>query len=267
MKKNRSLKNSILASLCLFLGSFLASCEKEIEVDLNDSEPKVVIEGLVQLDSLATIKITKSQNYNQDGGFPAVKGALVTLSDNHGNTEILSQNANGLYCAKTIRGIEGYTYNLVVNVEGNLYTSSSTMPQLVKIDSLYMYDVPAIEITYPMVRFQDIPGEDNYYRTVLYVNGKRIRVAIDVTDDQDRDGKMIDFLQTYDKDDNNGDKIVQGDLVTVDLQCIDKGAYTFWETLGRIESTLNNPTSNITGGALGYFSAYTSDVKTIVASW
>lgn len=254
-----------IAIICCLL--ILSACEKEIEVDLNSSSPKIVIEALVPLDSLATVKITQSQDYNNEGGFPPVSGAVVTLSDNAGNVEVLQQNINGIYRAKSIKGIERQTYSLSITVDGKNYTSVSTMPQLVKIDSLYMYYVPAIKMSYPMVQFKDIVGERNYYRTVLYVNNKRLRLGIDVTDDEDRDGIVIDFLQTYNKDDNNGEKIKQGDNVDVDLQCIDKGAYTYFESLGRIQSTLNNPTSNITGGALGYFSAFTSDKKSIIAKW
>jgi len=51
------------------------------------------------------------------------------------------------------------------------------------------------------------------------------------------------------------------------LQCIDKGAYTFFYTLSRIEDSKTNPTSNIKGGALGYFSASTVDKMTITAEW
>lgn len=267
MRINISFKHIFLASLLLLIGSTFVSCEKEIEVDLNSSDPKIVIEALVELDSLATVKITRSQNYNQEGGFPPVDSAIVTIADNMGNTEILKQNSAGLYTAKTIKGVEGYTYNLLVSVEGKDYTSTSTMPKQVKIDSLYMYYVPSFKKAYPMVQFQDIPGERNYYRTVLFINNKRVRAALSVTDDEDRDGATISFLQTYDEDYNNGEDIKQGDIISVDLQCIDKGAYTYFESLGRIGSTLTNPTSNIVGGALGYFSAFTSNTETTIAEW
>lgn len=267
MKTNIYIKYSSLFFFTLLALFSFISCEKEIEVDLNSSDPKIVIEALVELDSLATVKITRSQNYNQEGGFPLVDSAIVTISDNVGNVEVLKQNNKGLYTAKTIKGIEGYTYKLDVNVEGKNYASTSTMPKIVKIDSLYMYNVPAIKAVYPMIEFQDIPGEKNYYKTVLLINGKRMKMALDVTDDEDRDGYSISFLQTYDKDYNDDQDIMQGDTITVYLQCIDKGAYTYFESLSRIQGTLNNPTSNIVGGALGYFSAYTSNSRTIIAKW
>ena len=57
------------------------------------------------------------------------------------------------------------------------------------------------------------------------------------------------------------------DRIEVEFQCIDKGAYTFFYTLSRIEDSKTNPTSNIKGGALGYFSASTVDKMTITAEW
>lgn len=257
-----SLIFSVICGVTLF-----NSCEKEIEVDLNSSEPKIVIEGKIKLDSVATVKITKSKDYNTDGIFPAVNDAIVTITDNNGNSEILKQNSEGLYYADTIKGIIGNTYYLSVSVENEVFTAASTMPEYVPIDSLYMYDIPAFDYAMPMVKLQDPEGIENYYRYVLYINGRHINYGYSVQDDDNRDGFPIERLLPVSKKDNGDNDIHKGDVIWVELQCIDKGVYTFFDTLGRISETLVNPTSNIKGGALGYFSAYTYDRKSIIAEW
>jgi hypothetical protein len=62
----------------------------------------------------------------------------------------------------------------------------------------------------------------------------------------------------------NGPRLKPGDTMFVELWGIDKGVYEYYSTLNEIlggagPSTASpaNPTSNITGGAMGYFSAFT----------
>lgn len=263
---NKIFKYILLTVICATSLTFV-SCEKEVTIDLNSSEPRIVIEGLVELDKLAYVKITKSKDYNADGGFPSVNGAVVTLADNVGNKEVLAQDINGLYFARIIRGTKGRTYNLTVMVEDEVFTSTSQMPDFVKVDSVYMFYVPAFKEAYPMVQFTDIAGQTNYYRHELYVNGKRVKMTEDVTNDKDRDGRVIDRILYVEENNLEKDKIEKGDTITTALMSLDKGAYTFFDTMSRMGMSQTNPTSNITGGALGYFSAFTRDTKTIIAEW
>ena len=65
-------------------------------------------------------------------------------------------------------------------------------------------------------------------------------------------------------------KVKVGDKITVKMQCIDDAVYTFYSALLQLSGgggggvTPTNPPSNISNGALGYFSAHTVSVKTIV---
>lgn len=244
---------------------FFYSCEKEITIDLNSSEPKYVIEGLVELNTFGYVDITMSKDYNSDGTFPPVDGALVELSDDNGKKEILTQNSSGRYVAKTIRGEKGRTYSLKININDQTFTSTSKMPEFVKIDSMFMYYIPAFEASYPMMTFQDPGKQTNYYRNRVYINGKRMDLGGDVIDNKDRQGRVIDRIMYVDTDDLQDEKIQTGDTITAELMCIDKGAFDFFDSLSRMSMSQTNPTSNITGGALGYFSAYTLDSITIIA--
>ena len=62
-----------------------------------------------------------------------------------------------------------------------------------------------------------------------------------------------------------------GDQVTVDMLCLDPAVYKYWYSLDRgatgggiSGATPANPVTNISGGALGYFSAHTLQSKTMV---
>jgi hypothetical protein len=62
--------------------------------------------------------------------------------------------------------------------------------------------------------------------------------------------------------------IHSGDQLCVELQCIDRGVFDYYNTLQQTveqsSATPANPASNITGGALGYFSAHTINRRQIV---
>ena len=66
------------------------------------------------------------------------------------------------------------------------------------------------------------------------------------------------------------DTLLTGDSVSVQLQCIDENVYNYFRTLAQVlnNSTLStspaNPPSNLSNGALGYFSAYAVRTKFII---
>ncbi|WP_308600466.1 DUF4249 domain-containing protein [uncultured Dysgonomonas sp.] len=266
----KSIKNKyiiVLSALAVMLA--VTSCEKEIDVDLNSVTPRIQIEGIVKQDQLAKVRVSHTLDFNNNSGYPFLKGAIVKISDDAGNTETLQQDNTGWYVAQNIKGVIGRSYNLSVTYEEKEYTSTSKIPPLVKLDSLSMYKVPVMKYAIPMIHFSDPKGETNqYYRCLVYINGKQLPDVNEmVLSAEFMDGSPIhQFLPVFINDDDV-DPIKQGDEIEVEFQCIDKGAYTFFYTLSRIEDSKTNPTSNIKGGALGYFSASTLDKMTITAEW
>ena len=60
-----------------------ASCaEKVIKVDLNDADPRIVIEGIVmEGPGPQTVHISMTTDYYQPSEYPPVMGATVTIAD------------------------------------------------------------------------------------------------------------------------------------------------------------------------------------------
>lgn len=267
MKNLKNTYTTILSALALLLA--FTSCEKEIDVDLNSVPPRIQIEGIVKQDQLAMVRVSHTIDFNDNSGYPSLPGAIVKISDDAGNSEILQQDATGWYVAKNTKGVIGRTYNMSVTYENIEYTSTSRIPPLVKLDSLSMYKIKVMDYALPMIHFTDPKGETNqYYRCLVYINGKQhpdVRELVLSTEFMD--GSPIhQFLPIF-TNDEDVDPIEQGDEILIEFQCLDKGAYTFFHTLSRIEDSKTNPTSNITGGALGYFCASTVDQMTIIAEW
>lgn len=266
-------KNIFTALFSALLLCITFACEDEINVNLHSVEPQLVIEGVVRMDCPAEVLITKTKDFDDATTYAPITDAQVTISDDAGNTEVLQCNEEGKFVASTIMGIERRTYHLTVSYEEHQYTAISYMPPRVEIDSLTLWQLPVKDFPDPMIHYVDPIGEENqYYRFVMSINGVRPtgidRIEDDILSTEFVDGNVIrlPIFISYEAN-RDDDPIEQGDVVTVEMQCIDEGVYRFFDTLYDIEWGLANPTSNIKGGALGYFSAYSFDAMDIVMEW
>ena len=264
----------------LLLFSFcwmLVACTENIQLDLNSSNPQIVVEGSVSTNGKAQILITKSINFDQTNNFPALDNLEVRLTDNLGNTELLSGNSTGLYTSKNIIGMIGRKYTLSVKTVDKTITSVCTIPNLVKFDSLNLKantgfsrggfggttPTPIGTLYSLKVKFNDPANETNYYRFIEYKNGKSTG-NIYIYDDRLNNGK------TNEKSLFNFNRYLsKGDTVTVEMQCIDKTVYEYFNSFGNLgmgpsSSTPANPYTNLSGAVLGYFSAHTSERKSVI---
>lgn len=253
----------------LFLLFFMAGCEDVIDVNLRSVEPRLVIEAAVRLDQPASVLITKTKDFASPNEYEPITDAVVKVWDDNGKEELLETDSYGYYTSAAIRGEEGRTYRLSVMYDGQHYTAVSTMPSMVKIDSLSLFDFPVLDYPFPMLHFTDPSGNENcFYKVVIRVNGilPESNDYVLVTTEF-MDGMPVHQVLPVSTTDEDQDPFVQGDEINIELQCLDEPAFRFWETLRRINSSLVNPTSNIEGGALGYFSAYSYDNMSIEARW
>jgi hypothetical protein len=247
----------------------LFSCEKVIQVDLNKEDPQLVIEGTVNADStIHTVKLTRSLNFDQDKSPELVSNAVVIISDDKGNSETLVEVTTGIYKTSALLGIEGRTYTLTVSLSGKTYTSKSTIPNRVKLDSLAVEVYPfGQDLVYSLVpRRYDPAGVSNYYRFRLFDNDTLLGGTY-LQYDQFSDGQL-----TLEPVFDNKNSYKPGDVATLEMYCIDENVFRYFLTLSQNgtnsnqpSATPSNPTSLFTGdNCLGYFSAQTVEKKSIV---
>jgi hypothetical protein len=231
----------------------LTACEEVISIDYNTSTSQIVIEGEVNNNpGPYKVKITRSVPMDQPGVYPAVSGASVRISDNAGNMEILSETAPGIYQTSTLQGIQGRTYVLTVETNGQVYTATSTMPQVVEMDTLYVTKMEGTNLLKVHVYATDPANTVNFYRLIDVVNNQMLGNVL-VANDKFNQGKEITGILVYDDTELN-----PGDSLTIWMQCIDEGVYTYFNTLSLSNegsASPANPTSNISNKALGYFNA------------
>ncbi|MEC3880965.1 DUF4249 domain-containing protein [Parapedobacter sp. 10938] len=244
-----------LCVIWLLVSIFSLSCEDVIDVNLNDADPQLVVVGTVSNRSHEQqVTISRTVAFDVAQSYDPVSSAEVTVVDGDGRVFRYREASPGVYVS-SFRGHEGERYELSVRVEGQAFTATSTMPQLVTADSIGtgVRTLFGEEQKFISLRYADPIGVPNYYRYLWRVNGGPLEM-LRVSDDKFNDGKYVsEDLMDFDTD------LVSGDSVTVWMQSIDIGAYDFWNA---VESTNPgtaapaNPPSPFGDGALGYFSAY-----------
>lgn len=252
------IKLSIL-SLVLF------SCEKVIDVDLNETSPQTVIDAkLYNGTSDLVVKLNQTTDYYNPEPYKSLEGATVTITDESGNITVLSEQTSGEYIAANYNGItnKNYSLNVILN-SGEKYNANSFLPNLVQVkDIIFDFEEQSLfgESGFvPYCVFDEPADETNYYRLILTVNGERKDGIEDlfITDDELINGNEI-VVPLF------SERLNIGDTVTMELVSMDKNVYDYLVTLSGISggneqqsAAPANPNTNITGGALGYFGAYT----------
>jgi Domain of unknown function (DUF4249) len=285
-----------------FLLSFLlfsSSCEKAINFNLNNTEPKVVVEASIENGQPPLVILSKSMDYFSD-----INPVILQNSFVH-NAEVLI--SNGLlthklkeYAVDFGNGYSGYYYSidssnlssafvgelnhhysLQVTAEGKEYTSTTIIPNITRrIDSIWHQPAPPgndsdeVEL---MVRVTDRPGFGDYIRYFTKRNKEPFYPGLNsVFDDQVIDGTTytVQVERGWDRNTDPDDRtsfFIKGDTVTFKLCNIDKATFDFWRTMEYSYSNIGNPfsspakvLSNISNNALGYFGGYAAQFRTII---
>lgn len=255
-----------------FLILMTVACKKVITLNLKNTSPQIVIQGIVTNNpGPYTVQISKTVDYAVQNIFPPVTGALVIIKDNTINiTDTLQETSPGIYTTDTLlQGTPEHTYTLFVLAEGRQYLASSTMPQQVSLDTIGFMNTTlvATNVLNAIPSFQDPAGIDNYY-VFLQSSNKPQSNKIFTLSDRLSDGKYITIPLFNDKSYFN-----TGDTVWLEMRCVDKESYHYFNELSHLTNPADlptapaNPTSNISNNALGYFSACTVQNKTVVVAW
>lgn len=246
----------------MLTGILFFSCQKVIDIDLNEGNQQLVIEGFVTKgETVHTVKITKTLNFDENVAFPTVDNATVVITDNVGNSETLTMTAPGVYKTSSLLGVEGRTYTITVNVDGKTFTAASKMPTEVVLNGLDVIVIPfGLDTLRAVVPNRiDEAGVENFYQYDFFVNGEQNK-GIYLQDDQFSDG--VQNQQPL-----FGGELLPNDTVRVIMYCIDKPVYKYLYSIDANTGSIAapaNPVSNFGKTCLGYFSARTQKEQSVV---
>lgn len=245
-----------LGFIFIFCFAFL-SCEKVIDIPLNDSQSILVIEGNVDnFNPTQEVILTKSTPFSFSGERVFVSGAKVSIKEDDKDPLILEEKQKGQYRLTDFKGKPGSTYILNVVLDGEEYTAQSTMPHPVSMDSVGTVSTLLFseKIISAAVIYQDPENVKNYYRFKVDINEKQ-NTTFWLFDDRFTNGNVVSQTLTDFKN-----KLLSEDKIRIQMQCIDSAIYAYWTGVSGQHpgaSTPANPVSNVSNGALGYFSAHT----------
>lgn len=258
-----------MKSIFVFLVTILlfSSCEKVIDLNLESSGSKLVIEGnITDQAGPYFVKLTKTVPFDEASIYPAVEDAMVIVSDNTGVTDTLTYTTGGIYQTNMLQGVPGRTYTLAVTTEGKTYTAESIMAPYVAFDSVrtssFEFAGMIQNVIVPV--YTDPVSIGNNYYFVLKINGVLDKTYM-LWNDNTNNGVLNQRpLMT-------NTTIESGDNISLEMQTVNVDSYNYYYTLSQISgngpgggTTPTNPPNNITGGALGLFSAHTSQTKAAV---
>lgn len=290
----------------LFILSVLlfASCERDITLDLPKTEPKIVVDGYVELNLPPYIILSRSQGYFDPinsgtlNNLPE-RNAVVTLSDGI-NTVVLTEldtvingtSVGGIYAAlnpvnlfPTMIGTAGLTYTLdILTSDGKRVTSKTKLQNPIALDSTW-FEIQEGKDTlgFTWAFLSDPDTIDNCYRWFSKRSNKDEQFFApfgSAFEDKFINGQTFKFgynraaLQNSTAIDDNNEEagfFKVGDTIVIKFCAIDRSTYEFWrdaETqLGNNGSPFavpSNVKSNINGG-LGLFASYSPSYDTIIA--
>jgi len=256
--------------IIIFLMLLFSGCERVIDVDLNEADPHIVIEGNLSYNpDTAIVKISMTSSYFDTLPSLKVSGAEVIVSNSFGEKFRFNETEKGIYQSKQIRLRPGEKYQLSVQADGEKYEASSILNPAVAIDSIKFYYEDRFSFFesgyYVNLYIFDPPGIKNYYRVKHWKNGV-YQSSIDdfyIFDDRYVDGNRLEINLFSSPFELN-------DTVKVQLISLDESAYDYFKTFEELvnnnpgSAAPANPNSNISNGALGYFSAWSSHTRTFI---
>lgn len=284
--------------LAIVLG--ISSCTEPYEFEFENSQAKLVVDAVfTNLDEENTnyVHLTKSANKplpsaNNNGPLAeSVTDAIVTISDNQGNSETLTYieaedfdlyHPNGYYKFENMRAEIGKTYTLNIQWNNQTYISTATCKAVPEISNVTFRD-KFLEsknetVSIPLLHFTNPTNANNYYLLHYEVNGfagSNRNWAYSIIDAQYL-SSQVTGLELDDGQSGTGKdfyhEVFEGDEVRVFMQSLTKESYDFYDALirqfnsdgGAFNQTPSTPPSNISNGALGLFRCSAVSTRTVI---
>ncbi len=255
------------------ISALLFSCQKVIDVDLNSTNPKTVIEAnYTAEDSTVRVKITLTSNYFDNNPSPVIDGATVIVTDATGTPQTLNPLGNGEYELSSYVPVFNSTYTLTTTISGTTYTAKSTLPSPTPLKPINYEYVSGFfgnnggYVCY--LNYNDPVDTTNFFIAVLSENGgERGQVnEITLTDDRLTDGNSISRPLF-----GPNNLFQLGDTIEIELRAIDENIFNYYVELQSIaggnggqSAAPANPESNWDNDALGYFNAYSNSRESVI---
>ena len=237
---------SFLIFFSLSVICILASCERVINVDVDNGPVQLSVDGhITDQPGPYTVILTKTQNYFNNNKFNGVGGAFITISDSQGTTDTLKEISPGIYNTKKIQGKVGNDYLLYINsTQFGEFTANTQIRRPFAFDTIYSKyekDEFTLENIYNVrYTFTDKPGLGDALRIKVFVNDtlRNAPDELEFYNDENVDGNKVQDVTAISS--NSKKKLKVNDKVRVELWSLTQDAYQFLTEL-RTQITNGRP--------------------------
>lgn len=254
----------------------LASCEKEVHINLSNGKPQLVVQGAIETGLPPYVVLTKSigysptvdlstleNNYVHDAVVKVTDGSqTITLKEyiidstvdaTHYKFYVYTTDSSDP-AAFYFTGKTDHYYTLSISSEGKDYSAVTKIPYPKQLDSLWAekpdsntaQKVPLARIVW--FKYTDPDTMGNCFRYFTQTgNGPYYPWVNSVFNDEIINGTTITYRMNigYDHSKNpNLDSVGKayvGDTITIKWCAIDKGVYNFYNTLEYSTGTVGSP--------------------------
>jgi hypothetical protein len=263
---------NILYGLSLVL--LTLSCTEKIDIQLDESQTRLVVEGYLTNESKEhMVRLSKSAPYFSNQTAPVVEGATIRL--NVGETNLtLTEKTPGMYVTPAdYTGVPGKLYQLTIELaepinDQTTFTATSLMRNVVQSDSIEVeYHSDWGKGIWEVKWYAQEPSGDDYYLFKAYKNDSAFADSLKnwiTIDDRFIDGNNTNGIGVKYFWKIRKQIINPGDKITLQVCGITKEYQNYVEFSRRAVNQQNpmfsgpptNVPGNISNGAIGYFAAY-----------
>lgn len=259
----------IFSILSVFVLLFIASCQKVIDVEVDEADENIVLDASYNaITEKVRVKVTRSAALFSNTGFESILDAFIELETPNGDVFEIAHIGNGVYEYENLTPTFNSTYKMTAIVEGQTFEANAFLPNPIPLDSLtQQFQEASLFGPEGYIVFMNLsdPGGSNYYRAVRIVNGDTLTSRSEqfIFDNSFSEGNVQTvpfFSSRYEPD----------DTITVQLRSYSETAFLYFGDLlalagdGGQSAAPANPRTNWNNGALGVFNAYGYDEKTII---
>ncbi len=252
--------------------ALLSGCTDVVSLNVPQGLPVLAVDGAItDQPGPYTVTLTKTAGYFNDAPLARVAGAVVQLTDNLGQQEVLREQAPGTYVGSKIQGKIGNSYVLNIKADGEEYQAATEIRRSQTIDSLgtiyrddkgFGADTAGFRLIYYA---QEPPGKGDYIRFKRFKNGRLLNQPGQLTTSSDElvDGNYlkVEFGSPY---------LLKGDRGSVEINSLSADYYHFLNELrtqtdnrglvapspANVRTNVKNVNPQSPKNAVGYFAGY-----------
>ncbi|MDO5968462.1 DUF4249 domain-containing protein [Flavivirga aquimarina] len=175
----------------------IASCQDVIELDLNNAEPRLVIDASLDWvkgtnGNTQSIQLSLTAPYF-DQTVPPASGATVTITDSNNNVFNFNELENtGIYNNNNFLPVLNGIYNLTILYNNETYTATETLTPVVPIEFVEQKNDGGFTGNETEIKayYNDPANIENFY-LIEFIIIKNNSINLEVYDDEFTDGNQI----------------------------------------------------------------------------